>query len=323
MRLAAVCRVLNEEDIIEAFVRHTLAHVDALLILDNGSSDRTLDILRALKAEGLRLTLAQVRTPIFHELQHNSFIHGVAVKAFSPDWVLELDADEFIDTRAADLRTQLAAIRPEMQAVRLPMFDYFSRGPVVTDLLVPRRMVLRDLIDRGNRKIVLRGDLQGEVAVDAGNHGAWVDGQPVLAVDVDALRLAHFPVRDPVQAVVKAALGRLKVMAAGGGPELVAQRASHYTHLLEALCRDPAALFADQARMAMELPAKPLVNDPIRYAGGELRHTVPGHPVMQAIRSVANAMAMLAASHGALLDHDPAARERVEAMAMGVELLFV
>ena len=43
---------------------------------------------------------------------------------------------------------------------------------------------------------------------------------------------------------------------------------------------------------------------------------------MHAIRAVANAAAMLAVSHGALLDQSTEARERVEAAAMGAELLF-
>ena len=86
----------------------------------------------------------------------------------------------------------------------------------------------------------------------------------------------------------------------------------HYTPFLSQLCSDPAAAFHDRARMGAALPAMPLVEDPIRYAGGPLLHTRPIDPVMKAIRSLANAVEQLAASHGALLDADPAARERVE-----------
>jgi predicted transcriptional regulator YdeE len=50
MRLVAITSVKNESDIVEAFVRHTLAASDYLVVLDNGSTDGTLDILRALDA---------------------------------------------------------------------------------------------------------------------------------------------------------------------------------------------------------------------------------------------------------------------------------
>jgi hypothetical protein len=59
MRLVAASRVLNEDDILEAFVRHHAALVDHHIFLDNGSSDRSLAILRALQAEGLPLTVLQ------------------------------------------------------------------------------------------------------------------------------------------------------------------------------------------------------------------------------------------------------------------------
>jgi len=61
----AASRVLNEDDILEAFVRHHAALVDHHIFLDNGSSDRSLAILRALQAEGLPLTVLQTRAAHF------------------------------------------------------------------------------------------------------------------------------------------------------------------------------------------------------------------------------------------------------------------
>ncbi len=42
MRLVAVCKVLDEADIIEAFARHTAHYVVHQIILDNGSIDGTM-----------------------------------------------------------------------------------------------------------------------------------------------------------------------------------------------------------------------------------------------------------------------------------------
>ena len=46
MRLAGIAIVRNECDIVEAFVRHNEAVLDRLYILDNDSSDGTLEILQ-------------------------------------------------------------------------------------------------------------------------------------------------------------------------------------------------------------------------------------------------------------------------------------
>ena len=70
------------------------------------------------------------------------------------------------------------------------------------------------------------------------------------------------------------------------------------------------------------LPNKPLVDDPIHYAGGELRYTLATDPTIQAIRAIANAAALLAASHGHLLDEHADARSRLEEQAVTAQLLF-
>ena len=322
MRVAAVTRVLNEDDIIEAFVRHTAAFADHMLLLDNGSSDRTMEILAALRGEGAPITVVQSRSPIHCEIPVNTLLYHTANQAFQPDWVLHLDADEFVDARAASLRARLEAVPAEMQAVKLPLRNYFAEGVDQAELLTPRRMVLRDAADPGVSKVMLRGGLPPELTVGGGNHDAWNGPAPVPALMLADVPLAHFPERHPVQTVLKAALGRLKVQAAGGGPEMVRDINRHYTPVLEALCRDPAALFHDPARMGGALPPLPLVADPIQYAGGPLRYTTAADPVMKAVRALANAVEALAASHGALLDADPAARTRLEEAALRAELVI-
>lgn len=52
-KVVCFTRILNEDDIIEAFVRHHATHVEEMLFLDNGSSDRTVEILTALRGEAV------------------------------------------------------------------------------------------------------------------------------------------------------------------------------------------------------------------------------------------------------------------------------
>ncbi|HEX4505856.1 MAG TPA: glycosyltransferase family 2 protein, partial [Alphaproteobacteria bacterium] len=88
MNLVAVSRILNEDDIIESFVRHHAELVDHHLFLDNGSTDDTLRILRDLKTEGLQLTVLQNKAPFFTEVSYNTSLFRQAVRLYSADWVV-------------------------------------------------------------------------------------------------------------------------------------------------------------------------------------------------------------------------------------------
>jgi hypothetical protein len=321
MVLVSVTRVLNEDDIIEAFVRHTLAFVDRMVLLDNGSVDRSLEILTALRGEGLPLILLRAQSVAFNEQQCNTMLYHVADKVAAPDWVFCLDADEFIDDRGVDWRGRLAAIPPEVQMLKLQLRKYFAGGIAADDLLVPRRMVVRDGVERAIPKCVVRGRMAGVVSVMPGNHDAWVGDQPGVASTLPDVYLAHYPERHPLQGMMKAVVGRLKVLAAGGSADDLQQRSVHYHPVMDAMCQDPARLLRDAGTMTAALPQQPLVVDPIRYAGGALRYTLPQDAAMKAIRCVAVAAERLATSHGRLMDADPAIRSRVEAAAMQVEVL--
>ncbi|MCI6101295.1 MAG: glycosyltransferase family 2 protein [Selenomonas sp.] len=59
-KIVAISMVKNEMDIIESFVRHTLGFADLLIIADHKSTDRTREILEALRTEGLPLLVGDV-----------------------------------------------------------------------------------------------------------------------------------------------------------------------------------------------------------------------------------------------------------------------
>lgn len=91
-RLVAVGTVRNEEDIIEAFVRHSLRYVDELRLVDHLSTDRTPAILTALQAEGLPLHVIRHSGQV---LLQEILLTRLAREAFrsGADWVVPLDAD--------------------------------------------------------------------------------------------------------------------------------------------------------------------------------------------------------------------------------------
>jgi len=322
--LVAVTRVLNEEDIIEPLVRHHAAMVDHHIILDNGSTDRTLEILRDLTCEGLALTILQCPSSVFSETQFNTWLYAHAVQAHAADWVLFLDADEFIDTRRiGDLRAYLAQIPPDYASLGAELINYDAPSPATDgEINVVKRITRRIRGPIGVWKVFVRGGIApGRVVVDAGNHIIRLDGHFAHALRQSDFLLAHYPNRSPYQWAGKAVTGRLKVLAAGQR-ELREGRAGHYNDPFERLKQNPGAWLQGAARgFAHMQTAAELVDDPIAYLGKDLIYTQPVDYAWRALALTLTAMERIAAAYGSALDTHPGLRARVDVSLGEMRLL--
>src|SRR5688572_21107883 len=235
MKLWAVAMVRNEADIIEAFVRHNLAFLDGLVVLDHRSGDATRSILRRLKAEGLALILLESREEAFFQ---GSEITRIASETFTrtgADFVFAVDADEFMRAASRQAVERALATIPEQTHGRLRWYSYvpaaFDR-PFGSHCL---RLRLRE--ERVARyKLVIRPGFveTGNFMVSEGNH--WVSdlrtGRAAMHEHVvpELLSLAHCPVRSRAQLESKVRLGYEALLAAGG---LNSAMAYHWRDLYE------------------------------------------------------------------------------------------
>ena len=103
----------------EASIGRTLASVafaDEIVVVDSGSSDRTVDIARE---HGGKVTVTN-DWPGFGPQKNR------ALELATGDWVLSLDADEWLSEKsAAEIRSAIAAAKPEVFAYRLPRRSSF------------------------------------------------------------------------------------------------------------------------------------------------------------------------------------------------------
>ena len=220
MRIVGFMVARNEEDIVEASVRHGLRSLDALTVVDHGSDDATPDILAALAREGLPLEILRDEAL---EMRQSELTTAHARRLFvaGADLCVPIDADEFLcmPSRTAFERT-VAAADPTVHLVMpwltyLPSFD----GPadIVKRLAHAQRMTAER---HGLYKLVVRRSLLDtpRAMISAGNHRIQPhDGRahiPHEALPGTIAALAHVPVRSAAQFTAKVAVGSLAAQLA-------------------------------------------------------------------------------------------------------------
>jgi hypothetical protein len=305
-KLVSVTRVLNEDDIIEAFVRHNAAQLDFMMFLDNGSTDNTLPILLALKEEGLPITVCATGSLIFDEVATNTSLYMQASWTHLADWVVFLDADEFLSVDG-HLAERLSGHRKDA-AIGLKLLHYFQTAKDNEDEpIIPVRQRWRHIGATGVTKILLRGGLPG-VEIEAGNHGARRYGDIVRAPEDPAVALAHYPERNVFQALRKAVIGWLKVLAAGQ-PAAEAGWSKHYAGPFNQLRDAPAALLRNSRYLQPPVNRNIMADAPLAYLGGHLRYTSFSDPAMQAVRLLLDYVNQLARRYGEILAASDEARQ--------------
>ncbi len=317
MKIAAVTRVLNEADIIEAFVRHTSAYVDHHYIMDNGSHDGTVMILEALANEGLPITVFQSRSVTYNESDSITFLYREACKQTNPDWVLCLDCDEFLDDRLimGGIRKYLTSIQgnADVICINIPMVQYVS-----TELdngkeeLVTKRMTRRvKEISDWPWKVLVKASVDSSlVEIENGSHFVKHKGQRLTGILLPGLYLAHYDERSVYQYFSKIVRGWSKVLATGAG-ELQKKTAIHYKGAFDKLKWNPETFVRNKHFMEFKKNSQNFVYDPIDYKGGLLKYTPDNDELVRSMRSLMGFLEHCMIQHGRILDQFPEVRKQV------------
>lgn len=214
-----ICLAKNEADIIEHTVRHFLRQgFDGLIVIDNGSTDGTIEILRNIAQTDDRLFIGEDREPAYHQGRKTSYLAHLAWKA-GADWVVPFDADEQWFAPTVTVPEFLRASRAEV--VECAIHDVYPALPEsVLDLAKDRPMQI-DLDPTGWVKVAFRA--RRWLWVEIGNHGVDSAG-PRQA----GLSLRHFQYRSLAHVTRKVNDGRAAVAMAFGDTASVA---SHWREL--------------------------------------------------------------------------------------------
>jgi hypothetical protein len=298
MRLVAVSIVKNEADIIEAFVRHTRTWVDHHLIFDHDSTDGTREILAALAREGLTVSLFTDDALGNLQQARSNALTRLAVADHGADWVLPLDADEFL---VAPDRAALESALGDPGAttpVTLPLANYYPTEQDDTSAASPvLRLQHRAALSNASRKLIVPRALAADAGVAAGKGShvlyrgeAALPDRPLPA----GCHLAHFALRSLGQQVLRVVTAELQKLGRGQahagldvhyrlGFQLLAEHPDRFEHMLVSRARD-------------------LTRDPVPYRGEPLRYTGATAEWMRVSRALLPFLEKLARSHGELAD---------------------
>jgi glycosyltransferase involved in cell wall biosynthesis len=113
MRLSVISVVWNEAYFMPIFLESVSRYADEILILDGGSTDGTLGIIRKYQEQGLHIDLTLLPQPDVRYSREWLLCQrrDLLLAKASGDWILSLDADEVIDDRFAREKEALLSSR--------------------------------------------------------------------------------------------------------------------------------------------------------------------------------------------------------------------
>jgi hypothetical protein len=298
MRLVAVSIVKNEADMIEAFVRHTLAWVDHHLVFDHDSTDGTREILGALQREGLPITLYTDDALGNLQQARSNHLARLAAERFGADWVLPLDADEILAGPGRPALERFLESVDHATPASLPLVNYYpaedDSEPEVNPVIRLRHCQSGAA---STKKIFVPAPLARDPAIEAGkgNHALYRAGHALPDRALPAgFFLAHYALRSPEHQVLRVVLAELQKNSRGRAH---AGLDVHYRLGFQLLAEDPGRFFSTVRR-----PGSHLQSQPVAYQGTPLRYSSQAGGWPRVARALLPYLDKLAASHGALLD---------------------
>jgi hypothetical protein len=200
MKLVMTLLVRDEADVVDAQLAfHLNAGVDFVVATDNGSTDRTPEILASYAREGYLHSIREASDD-FDQSTWVTRMARLAAGEFGADWIINSDADEFWWPRGGNLKEVLSATPPRYGVLRAPIRHFFL--PAGDESFFAERMIVRSRLSapvnqpesplRPNTHIIHRAD--PAAVVTAGNH-AVTGSTHVLLPDWHPIEVLHFPLR--------------------------------------------------------------------------------------------------------------------------------
>lgn len=242
MKVIGVVQCKNEWGLIAMSVSYALLnHVDAVWVLDDGSSDQSAAGFELLKKQwGDRLTVLQLDSIGFEQEAITNTLIQLAVLSEKPDWIYPFDADEFLVLDGGrSLREFLQEQPTSVDEVRYGVKNFVSPRDFNENSLADyRRQQFRSKavrvasIETKEREIAAGtatffdfGFMSKTIIralpnnrLDRGSHSSKVFGRDKVSVTSESMRAVHLPMltRQRIDRKAKQGKAHMDVGAPGG-----------------------------------------------------------------------------------------------------------
>mgnify|MGYP001159582052 FL=1 len=210
MHLSMNLLIKNEADIIAENIRvHAALGVDSFVVMDNGSTDGTLEIVRAL-ANTLPITVIERPTLDYQQSHWKTEMAKMARKDFGADWTIANDADEFwIPSPGCNLKDELTQTGSIIHCQRKNILfereafdrgaDFFTQNLCVSSPINYRKGGEVEEVERSimlgkiHGKVIVRSP--GMLRIKGGNHRAWHAWGWLNQKQSERITVYHYPIR--------------------------------------------------------------------------------------------------------------------------------
>lgn len=211
-----ISSVKDEADIIESLVRYTLNFVDGMVISDNKSTDNTLSILKQLKSEGLNIDIIEDQKVEYKELEKKKELLDYVMKTYSPDWVLCLDADEFLfNIDYTNPRDSILSLNP-LEENRILWRTFVLNGDEKKEEgFIPKKILYRrdESCEEFFKTVISKELYEKGCLFNLGAHTLRHSAFVPEVHNCKDLFLGHYPVRSVNQLTVRIISGTLNVLS--------------------------------------------------------------------------------------------------------------
>lgn len=285
MKIVAISIIRNEADILETFVRYHLQIVDQMIVINHRSADSSSKILHDLKGEGLSIEVLEETSIEQPQGRALTRIMNKAVYDYNADWILPLDADEFLTACDEEKIRKILEEASDDKIINVPWRTYVPVASDSKELNVLKRIQhYRNIEDPQYYKVIVpRSIALKNAAILPGNHAVvrntfFRKRKKLPTVLTDQLVLSHFPVRSSNQIITKAFVGWLSNLAK---PDKGKGEAFHLKQLYDRFKEGNKVLPEELTEMAMGYAtksgdiSKDLIFKPIipQIADFELKYT--------------------------------------------------
>lgn len=220
-KITVISVIKNSADIIETFIRANGVFADNFVLVNNGSTDRTMEILEALSKEGYNIQVYNdPDTAHVQSMRMNILVRKI-YQTDNPDWVIPLDDDEILFAPGEGAVRSVLESLDDSKLYYVKWRIYVPNDGENDDRISAPFKQTRCFSDSHktyNKVILSRHILRDyDTLIAQGNHDVVNCGaEPAFLED---LMIAHYPVRSVGQITAKAFVGWTNTLAINNNPD--------------------------------------------------------------------------------------------------------